>query len=1114
MKRKQWFAMLLIVVMVMSATPMSVFAADGTDTAAEEKTVTEQSGDIEGDETGTSSKEETVDVEEERAKTSVEDNIQEAEITEEEGTDAGYASSGTCGDNLTWTLDDNGTLTISGTGEMTNYNTTSSSGNTGYAPWTGNRSSINNVIIRDGVTSIGNNAFLYCSNLKSISIPVSLKNVNRMAFRGCSSLSDVYYSGTEEEWNGITILWKNGVDYYDENGYLVSATIHYESEDNNGSTSIKIDDYEAVCGEEFTIRVMIDTEEGFTDSVFDYSLDLEDEYWEETENSTIVILNSDGKQGGFDITLKVSKPGLFKFTATYNDETSATADLIIKPGKVQNLRGNSDLSTAAKAYTNYRRELDITWDSVAGDVKYEVEYSKNTDYTDAETADSDTVTYVGTDAPLDRRQLYYVRTRAYVETDSDTLYGEWSDTLQVQVGNQILVSEMWGVNNSAYKEEMSLDDFKSVFKSAVGESMYLAMYGEQYGVTDNRVMSIDTSKTIKLPAVCTGLVFSGIIYYDYDEPMQGTYNLTPSEIITSNCKSLQSTSYNLNWAEITKYTQMSMWATDFQDELYNKNMTGSVSSFTFNQGEDRRVYHLQNLYEAVKNCEEGEGTPVAIGLFNSQSGHCILAVGIKEESDDQVIVEVYDPNRMNDPGYLYLTKNANGEMTGWSFRNPGSEGSYYTGNARSEDSGITFFADSVSNKDTAADIVANTIENINQRGYANNTAWGYANCLVNEELEDSLENIVRQFERDDNTTGVMPIFSMYNTEDTAQKEYNSVEYWLNSDTLDLSDVPAGSQVTFAYGDHYVTANVSVTSDIHLEAHDSKTSVAKITPSATGTYEIGFYDAVSDSNQVERTQYEGTCEKGKTITFTQTSDTTVKITGAEEVTVTRVSREEKSGGSIANQITKTLTAELSTDSTYELRDEGRSAVIAADKNGDGIYEETIAEYESPYLFDPSFSGFASYDGGLFFVANGFVVTEANGPVQDPADPDNWYYCANGQVQLQYTGMAEYDGEWFYIGNGKLNTNLAAFVRYDTGLFVIAAGRLVREANGLIQDPNKPSDWYYCAAGQVQNQYTGLAQYDGAWFYVSKGKLDNTYVGNVTYDGATFHVDKGVITQTNS
>lgn len=95
------------------------------------------------------------------------------------------ASSGTCGDNLTWVLDDDGTLTISGTGAMTDWTYSST------APWYGNSSSIKSVVIDDGVTSIDEYAFYNCSSLKSITIPDSVTSIGSYAFYGCSSLKSV-----------------------------------------------------------------------------------------------------------------------------------------------------------------------------------------------------------------------------------------------------------------------------------------------------------------------------------------------------------------------------------------------------------------------------------------------------------------------------------------------------------------------------------------------------------------------------------------------------------------------------------------------------------------------------------------------------------------------------------------------------------------------------------------------------------------------------------------------------------------------------------------------------------------------------------------------------------
>ena len=164
--------------------------------------------------------------------------------------------------------------------------------------------------------------------------------------------------------------------------------------------------------------------------------------------------------------------------------------------------------------------------------------------------------------------------------------------------------------------------------------------------------------------------------------------------------------------------------------------------------------------------------------------------------------------------------------------------------------------------------------------------------------------------------------------------------------------------------------------------------------------------------------------------------------------------------------------------------------------------------SAVVIDGSENGFVNYMGGKFFMNNGAVDTAANGLVQDIKNVNDWYYCALGQAQTQYTGLAQYDGAWFYITNGKLDTKLAAVVDYDGGKFLVAAGRILTEVSGISQDPLSGT-WYYFADGQAQTQYTGLAQYDGAWFYIVNGVLAENYTGTVQYDGSTFNVVNGMV-----
>ena len=100
--------------------------------------------------------------------------------------------SGTCGaegnngDNLTWILDDEGVLTISGTGAMASWNW-----NKKDSPWYANKDKIESVMIEDGVTSIGIAAFSDCSSLASITLPNSIRSIGGYVFKNCSSLTSI-----------------------------------------------------------------------------------------------------------------------------------------------------------------------------------------------------------------------------------------------------------------------------------------------------------------------------------------------------------------------------------------------------------------------------------------------------------------------------------------------------------------------------------------------------------------------------------------------------------------------------------------------------------------------------------------------------------------------------------------------------------------------------------------------------------------------------------------------------------------------------------------------------------------------------------------------------------
>ena len=103
---------------------------------------------------------------------------------------AAVVDSGNCGtegheSDATWTLDSSGVFTVSGTGPMNDYSSFST------CPWDSHREQIKKVIIDDGITTIGTDAFADCNNLYSVSIPDSVTYIGEMAFADCIILKSV-----------------------------------------------------------------------------------------------------------------------------------------------------------------------------------------------------------------------------------------------------------------------------------------------------------------------------------------------------------------------------------------------------------------------------------------------------------------------------------------------------------------------------------------------------------------------------------------------------------------------------------------------------------------------------------------------------------------------------------------------------------------------------------------------------------------------------------------------------------------------------------------------------------------------------------------------------------
>ena len=348
--------------------------------------------------------------------------------------------SGSCGENVTWTLTADGTLTISGTGAMTDYTYDSRS------PWYSCRTYIKRVVMQQGVTSIGDHAFWDCSGLTSVTIPDGVTSIGGDAFSGCAaltsveipngvtaiggstfsncirlakvtipksvtsigknafyyceSIADVYYDGTEEDWAKISI--SSG------NEDLLAAALHCKptpltapavtgGNDSQGRPTLKwnavtgaakYEVYRARSKDGDYIKYSTQTSTGYTNSAYLTSGSM---YYYKVR-----ALDANGTAGAWSSIVSV----------TYKQTLPAPT-----------VTGGNDA----------QGRPTLTWKAVTGAAKYEVyrARSKDGDYIKYSTVTGTSYTNI---SYIENGNTYYYKVRAL---DANGTAGAWSSIVSV-----------------------------------------------------------------------------------------------------------------------------------------------------------------------------------------------------------------------------------------------------------------------------------------------------------------------------------------------------------------------------------------------------------------------------------------------------------------------------------------------------------------------------------------------------------------------------------------------------------------------------------------------------------------------------------------------------------
>ena len=132
------------------------------------------------------------------------------------------AATGRCGDSITWTLDDSGNLTLSGSGEMWNY---------GYVTSPFKDYGIKTVTIEYGITSIGDYVFRGCCGMTELTLPNSVTSIGDCAFYGCTGLTELILPNSVRSIGDIAFTYCSGL----EKITVESGNSCYDSRDNCNS---------------------------------------------------------------------------------------------------------------------------------------------------------------------------------------------------------------------------------------------------------------------------------------------------------------------------------------------------------------------------------------------------------------------------------------------------------------------------------------------------------------------------------------------------------------------------------------------------------------------------------------------------------------------------------------------------------------------------------------------------------------------------------------------------------------------------------------------------------------------------------------------------------------
>ena len=479
--------------------------------------------------------------------------------------------SGSCGENVTWTLTADGTLTISGTGAMTDYTYDSRS------PWYSCRTYIKRVVMQQGVTSIGDHAFWDCSGLTSVTIPDGVTSIGGDAFSGCAALTSVTIPGSVTSigggaFSGCTSLTSVAIpsSVTEIGGSAFSGC--------TGLTSVTIPDSVTSIGDSVfsgcTALTAVTISDGVTaigGSTFSNCIRL-------AKVTIPKSVTSIGKNAFYycesiaDVYYDGTEEDWAKISISEGNEDLLAAALHCKPTPLTapSVTGGNDS----------QGRPTLKWDKVAGAAKYEVyrARSMNGDYIKYSTQTSTGYT---NSAYLTSGSTYYYKVRAL---DANGTAGPWSSVVSVTYKQTLPAPTVTGGNDTQGRPTLKWKAVSGaakyeVYRARSKDGDYIK-YSTVTGTSYTNISYIENGNTYyykvrALKSDGTAGAWSSIVSVTYRAASTGTL---PAPAVTGGNDSQGRPT--LKWKAVTGAAKYEIYRSYSRDGSYSKYSTQTSTAYT------------------------------------------------------------------------------------------------------------------------------------------------------------------------------------------------------------------------------------------------------------------------------------------------------------------------------------------------------------------------------------------------------------------------------------------------------------------------------------------------------------------------------------------------------